>query len=217
MIGGIYNSNTGLNALQYKMNVLSNNIANVNTEGFKQEKVTFKALVDANRIVPSETAYDPNVGSIKETGRELDFAANGDAYFTIHSPQGDKYVKKGSFSCDNSGYLIDHNGNRIAGVNGEVRMVKGKPDQDFSLVKIINKEYLVWTADGFETDPANISKISKSEGKALQGMLETSNVDLTYSLSEMIRIGRGFSFNSKMITTQDELLKKAAEEIGSLK
>ena len=214
MIEGIYNSNTGLSALQHKMDIIANNIANANTKGFKQEKVTFRELVDANRIVPSERNTDHSIGSIKQTGRELDFAVNENVYFTVHTPRGDRYIKKGSFFCDSSGYLTDQNGNRIAGIDGEVRMVNSKPDRDFLLVEIQNKENLVWTADGFETDPANVS-ISGS--KALQGALETSNVDLTYNLVEMMRIGRGFSFNSKMITTQDEMLKKAAEEIGSLK
>lgn len=216
MIKGIYCTNTGLNALQNKMNTLANNVANINTEGFRQERIVFKSLINNNGVALAGTAVDFSLGSIKETGRELDFAINGDAFFKVLTPQGDRYIRRGSFSCDDSGYLTDKNGNRIAGISGEVKMVKGEPDQDFYLAGIQDKEYLTWTADGFMLSDS--TKATKQECiEVLRGKLETSNVDLIYNLSEMIHTGRHFSLNSKMLVSQDELLKKAADEIGSLK
>jgi len=216
MLTGIYCSNTGLNAMAQKMNTISNNLANVNTEGYKQEKISFKPfLKKTNGVVPAGTAADFSTGSPKETGREYDFAINGDAFFVVQTEQGDRYIRNGSFSCDASGYLTDKNGNRIAGVSGSIKMVDGKPDQKFSLVTIQDKEHLVRQADGFmATDQA---EVSPADYEVSQGKLENSNVDLINNLSEMIITSRNYAFNGKILMSQDEMLTRAANDIGSLK
>ena len=95
-------------------------------------------------------------------------------------------------------------------------MVDGKPDQKFSLVTIKNKEYLTQTENGFMASAqAGVSNQATSE--VIQGKLESSNVDLIYNLSEMISMSRIYSLNSKMLMSQDDMLKKAANEIGLLK
>ncbi len=217
MIRGIYCSNTALNAIQQKMDIIANNLANVNTEGFRQEKISFKTWIkEMYGVTPAPIKGDYSPGSLRETGREYDFAINGDAFFKISTAQGDRYIKNGSFNSDESGYLIDRNGNRVVGVSGEVKMINGKPDQEFYLVNFKNKEYLNQTSIGFEAfDSADISQISNME--VLQGQLEGSNVDLINNLTEIMSTARNYSINSKLVTSQDEMLKKAVEEIGSLK
>lgn len=217
MIRGIYCSNTGLNAMGHKMNTIADNLANVNTEGFKQERAIFKDFInEAFGVVPDGNAADLSSGSLIHTGRECDFAIEGDAFFKVKTAQGDRYTAYGSFRCDEEGYLTDKNGNRIAGVSGDVRMENGKPDQEFALVTVKDKGYLIRTADGFMA--AEQTEISEQATyRVIQGKLESSNVDLIYNLSEMIAASRYFSLNSKMIMSQDEILKKAAEEIGALK
>jgi flagellar basal body rod protein FlgG len=102
------------------------------------------------------------------------------------------------------------------GATGAVKMVDGKPDQDFYLVDILNKETLSKFNLGFTASAETIMS-QNTDLKPVQGSLQNSNVDMIYNLSEMITTARGHSFNSKMISYQDELLKKATEEIGSLK
>jgi flagellar basal-body rod protein FlgG len=217
MLRGIYCSNTALNAMQEKMDNIANNLANVNTEGFRQEKIAFKTWIkEIYGISSTEIKKDFSTGNLKETGREYDFAINGDAFFKVNTAQGDRYIKNGSFNADESGYLMDINGNKVAGVSGEVKMVNGKPDQEFFLINIKNKEHINHTNQGFEaSDLAEISRITNVE--VIQGQLEGSNVDLIYNLTEMINTSKNYSFNSKILMSQDEMLKKAAEEIGSLK
>lgn len=216
MLNGIYCSNTGLNAMAQKMNTISNNLANVNTEGYKQEKISFKPFLNkTNGVVPAKTAVDFRTGSPKETGREYDFAINGDAFFVVQTEQGDRYIRNGSFSCDASGYLTDKNGNHIAGVSGSIKMVDGKPDQKFSLVTIQNKEHLIRQADGFMA--TGQAGVSPADYEVSQGKLENSNVDLINNLSEMIITSRNYAFNGKILMSQDEMLTRAANDIGSLK
>lgn len=216
MLTGIYCSTTGLNAMTQKMNTISDNVANVNTEGFKQEKIAFKPFLnEINGAVSAGKYVDYSTGGQKETGRIYDFAINGDAFYTVKTDQGDRYIRNGSFNCDASGYLTDKNGNRIAGVSGDIKMVDGKPDQKFALAGVNNKETLVRQADGFMASAQ--TEVSQADYEVSQGRLETSNVDLIYNLSEMIVTSRNYSLNSRMLMSMDEIMKKAANDIGAIK
>lgn len=217
MIRGIYCSNTGLNAMESKLDSLAHNLANANTAGFKQEKIYFRNFINEREGVKAGgVATDFRNGSVTVTGRTYDFAVSGDTFFTVNTENGPAYTQAGSFQCDSQGYLYDQNGNQVVGVTGAVKMVDGKPDQDFYLVDILNKETLSEFNLGFTASDATVMS-QNTNLKPVQGSLENSNVDMIYNLSEMITTARGHSFNSKMISYQDELLKKATEEIGSLK
>lgn len=218
MLRGIYCSNTALNAMGQKMNTIADNLANVNTEGFKQERTSFKNFIDeAYGVEAARNTIDFAAGSLIETGRACDFAIIGDAFFKVRTGQGDRYITNGAFNCGGDGYLTDRYGNKLAGAAGDVMMVNGKPDQDFVLVTVRDKSQLIRTPQGFmAAGETGVSELQENF-QVLQGKLQSSNVDLIYNLSEMITAARYFSLNSKMIMSQDELLKKAAEEIGSLK
>jgi flagellar basal body rod protein FlgG len=198
------------------MNTISDNIANVNTEGFKQEKIAFKPFLnEINGAVTAGKYVDFSAGNQKETGRAYDFAINGDAFFTVKTDQGDRYIRNGSFNCDASGYLTDKSGNRIAGVSGDVKMVDGKPDQKFAMVAVNNKETLVRQGEGFIASAQ--TEISSADYEVNQGRLENSNVDLIYNVSEMIVTSRNYSLNTRMLMSMDDLMKKAANDIGTIK
>jgi flagellar basal-body rod protein FlgF len=217
MLRGVYCSNSGLNAMQQKLDVIANNIANVNTEGFKQDKMSFKTFKDEiYGVMPPKIVTDFSAGDLRETGRIYDFAVKGDAFFKIDTPQGARYIRNGSFQSDAAGYLVDNNGNKVVGVTGDVKIVNGKPDQDFYLVSFQNKDNLTKTATGFSA--ADAVGMSKAENiQVMQGFVENSNVDLIQNMTEMMSIARNYELNSHMMMSQDEILKKAVEEVGSLK
>jgi flagellar hook-basal body protein len=205
-----------MNAMSQKIDTLSNNVANVNTEGFKQEKISFKPFLNEfNGVVSAGNYVDYSAGNQKVTGGEYDFFINGDAFFTVKTDQGDRYIKNGSFSCDASGYLTDKNGNRVAGVSGDIKMVDGKPDQKFALADVKNKETFVRGTGGFMA--SDQTEISPADYEVTQGSLETSNVDLIYNLSEMIVTSRNYTLNSRMLMSMDDIMKKEANDIGAIK
>jgi len=217
MIRGIYCSNTGLNAVQKKMEVIADNLANVNTDGFKQGKISIKTFKEEiNGVMADKISSDFSDGSEKETDIICNFAIEGDAFIKLSNEQGYIYTRNGSFSISEEGYLVDNYGNKVVGVNGEVKMVDGKPDQDFYLASFKNKESLSRTDGGFlATDDSG--EAQAEDIQILQGFVESSNVDLVQNMTDMISVARSFSLNSRMITSQDEMLKKAVEEVGSLK
>lgn len=217
MIRGIYCSNTGLNALQKKMEVIADNLANANTDGFKQGKISIKTFKEEiNGVIADKISSDFSEGSEKQIGNIYNFAFQGDAFFKLKTDQGYIYTRNGSFSVNEEGFLVDNYGRKVVGTNGEIKMADGLPDQDFYLASFKSKETLARTEGGFLTTDPNAE--TKAEGiKVKQGYVEASNVDMVQNMTDMISISRSFSLNSRMITTQDEMLKKAVEDVGSLK
>ncbi len=217
MIRGIYCSNTGLNALQKKMEVIGDNLANANTDGFKQEKIAIKTFQEEiNGVMANKITSDFSDGSEKETGNICNFAIEGDAFFKLQTDQGYIYTRNGSFTVNEEGYLVDTFGRKVVGTTGAIKMVDGAPDQDFYLASFANKESLTRTEGGFlATAPGAETKAENIN--VLPGFVEASNVDLVQNMTDMINVSRSFALNSRMITSQDEMLKKAVEEVGALK
>ncbi len=217
MMRGIYNSNTSLNALQQKIDVTGNNIANSATDGFKESKLgvrTFKEEI--NGVAADRLKINFAQGTLRETGDPNNFAIEGDGFFKINTGEGTMYTRQGAFQTNAEGYLITSQGYKVAGLNGEVKMVDGQPDQPLALTSFAHAEYLVPVEGGFIASE-QCGAGEAGEAAVKQGFLEASNVDPAQNLVDLITVSRAYSINSRMITAQDEILKKAAEEVGALK
>ena len=147
MIRGIYSGAAGMNVLQEKMNVLANNLANVNTNGFKRNQAIAKSfneqlinLVDTNKdtsnlnpigsLCQGATVDKINTyftqGDLQQTWHDTDLALDGEGFFKVNGPEGDYYTRDGAFSPDKEGYLISSRGYRLMGQNGPVKTEPGK-------------------------------------------------------------------------------------------
>lgn len=133
----MYSAVSGLQAHQTKMNVIGNNIANVNTYGFKASRVTFSDVfyqtmsgasaptTNGGGTNPTQLGYGAKVNSIDvintragsaTTDRALDVYINGDGYLPVKDSEGViKYTRVGVLSFDEAGNLIDRNGNMVLG------------------------------------------------------------------------------------------------------
>ncbi len=124
---------TGLDAQQTRMAVISNNLANVNTTGYKQSRAAFEDLIyqnirqsggqtSQNTLLPSGLQLGTGVnivateklhtqGNIQQTGNHLDMAINGRGFFQILLPNGDiGYSRDGSFTLDSTGQVVNSSG-----------------------------------------------------------------------------------------------------------
>ena len=137
MLGSMYSAVSGLSAHQTKMNVIGNNIANVNTYGYKASRVTFSDVFyqtmsgasaptsNGGGTNPTQLGYGSKVSSIDvintragsaTTDRALDVYINGDGYLPVKDSNGVvKYTRIGVLSFDLSGNLVDRNGNQVLG------------------------------------------------------------------------------------------------------
>ncbi|QKF82915.1 flagellar basal-body rod protein FlgG [Halarcobacter ebronensis] len=133
MIRGLYTAATGMNAMQNQIDVTSNNIANVNTIGFKQDRAEFQDLMyeslNYTSGLTSETTMNPTgidvglgvktsgvqknfkEGDLQTTNNTLDLAIQGNGFFQITMPNGDiAYTRGGAFKLDNEGNLVNGSG-----------------------------------------------------------------------------------------------------------
>lgn len=139
MLRSLYSGVSGLTAHQTKMDVIGNNIANVNTHGFKASRVTFsdvyyqtiksatEGTTTSGGVNPSQIGYGVSVGSIdtdmsrsgfESTGNTLDLSIAGEGFFQIQDKAGNIfYTRAGIFTIDNNGNLVDANGNFVLGVS----------------------------------------------------------------------------------------------------
>jgi flagellar basal-body rod protein FlgG len=133
MLRAIWNSRSAMNAQQEKLDSISNNMANVNTAGYKREDTNFQDLVyetlnrvgyptnpdgvntiNGTGVKTTQWIRDTSQGSIKETGLRTDMAIDGDGFFRVTLADGTAaYERAGNFSVDAAGNLVDADGNRL--------------------------------------------------------------------------------------------------------
>ncbi len=150
MVRGIYTGASGMMATMEEMNTVANNLANVNTDGYKYETSVLKSFpemlirrTDADGLVTFPLgSYDlaPVVGkmgtgvefnesyvrfeqgSLEGTENQFDFALEGQGFFAVQTADGERYTRSGNFDVSNDGYLVDMHGNRVLGQNGPIRI-----------------------------------------------------------------------------------------------
>lgn len=136
MITALYSAATGMEAQETNINVIANNLANVNTTGFKRSRANFQDLLYHNeRAVGSPASADTQVptgiqvglgtrtasvekvyteGDLEQTGSDLDLAIKGDGFFQVGMPNGDTaYTRDGSLKKDSEGRLVTADGNPV--------------------------------------------------------------------------------------------------------
>ena len=132
----LYSAATGMNAQQTNMDVISNNLANVDTNGFKKSRADFQDLMYQTKVVPgASTGQDTNnptglqvgtgvktvgtkklfsQGNFKDTSNPLDVAIEGNGFFQIQLPDGTTaYTRNGSFKLDNAGNVVNSDGYKL--------------------------------------------------------------------------------------------------------
>ena len=139
MFQGFYDLAANMITQNRKMNVISNNMANVSTPGFKSDQLietTFRDEIlyryDRDGKTPfggvsrvntvDERITDYNQGGLRPTTNVLDFALNGNGFFAIQTATGVVYSRNGSFSVDNERYLCLEGVGRVLGQNGPIRL-----------------------------------------------------------------------------------------------
>lgn len=141
MVRGQYIAATGMMLQRKKMEVVTNNLTNVETAGYKKENLISVSFADVliQRIndpaVVSQRAnvgplnfgthvdyidVDHSEGGIEVTEHPFDFALLGDAFFAVETPAGERYTRAGAFFANREGYLCDGEGNYVLGNNGPI-------------------------------------------------------------------------------------------------
>ncbi len=244
MNSGMYAALSGSIAAMRRMDTISNNLANVNTPGFKKDKMLFESMLASTTtppVVPPRTTADPilqkdnvyidySVGSASQTGNPLDFSIDGDGFFVIQTPQGRAYTRQGNFRLSADGTLVTADGFPVLGQNGVIRIqggqvdvnskgemkVDGTPADTLSIVDF-PKPYNLTKVSSAQFIPANPQQAPQAAtGSIRQGQLEGSNVDSITEMVQMIETTRYFETCQRVIKGFDDMVGKAANDLGKL-
>ena len=261
MLKGLYTAYTGMVNEQHRMDVITNNLANANTNGYKKEGATSQAFDDVlaykikdmseaagtvrglgvnNLGVKIGEGYtDYSQGPIKGTENAFDLALSGPGFFEISytNKEGEtstKYTRDGSFTMDQQGFLVTHDGDFVCGENGA--RIKLDPLLDFrvdtsgnimqgddntpvaqiGIVDFQDYNYLEKFGENCYQTVEGAKETLEVEAKVYQGYLETSNISVVTEMVNMINISRAYETSQKVIQTYDGSLEIAVNQLGKL-
>jgi len=228
-------------ALQRQMDVVANNVANINTTGFKSEQMLFEdymmpvardrdfGYADQRLAYTQDwaTVHDFSAGATVQTGNPLDLALNGNGFLAVETPQGEQYTRAGSLQIDNAGTLVDLNGNPVLSQSGPLRFTPDETDLTIApdgtvstsegikgvlrLVEFDRPQDLARSGDNLFSGGAPRAATGT---QVVQGSIEKSNVSGVSAMAEMIRVQRSYESVTNLMQRQDELRRTAIQRLG---
>lgn len=238
MESSLYVSAAAQRNMKKQLTVIANNIANVNTAGFRTESVDFKSLVSRT---PNEDVHFPTVakmytstqqGALEQTDNPLDVAITGSGWFAINTPAGTAYTRDGRFQITALGELQTLEGNAVLDAgSGPIQLDPQGGPPDFSPDgRILINGRIVGNIGLFEvpqetmvgrysnsaifTDTPGIPVVAGSGNSISQGFIENSNVNPMKELASLIAITKTYTNASNLIERADRTLSKAVNELG---
>lgn len=255
-------SKTGLDAQQRDISVISNNLANASTIGFKKDRTIFEDLLYQNINQPGgQSTQDTELpsglmigagakvvatqknfsqGNMQTTDNAMDIMINGPGFFEILMPDGTiAYTRNGQFTLNNEGDLVtpgaghplqpainipDDAQSVTIGQDGEVSVkIAGEAQNQvvgqINLAMFINPAGLEPRGENLyvETSASGQPQVNvpgiDGTGSLVQGALETSNVNVTEELVNLIESQRVYEMNSKVISSVDQMLAFATQQL----
>jgi flagellar basal-body rod protein FlgF len=216
-------------ALRTKLDVAANNVANLETTGFRAQQLSFQeylapikdqevgakperplSLVDATSAFTSSSA-----GAIQTTGNPLDFAIDGNAYFAVQTDHGERYTRDGSFTLDGTGRIVTMDGQPVLADSGVVTVppeaseitvdssgqisTKQGALGRLRLVSFASRTSLQAEGGNLFESDRTPNETNASSVRILQGAVERSNVQATFEMSRLAEINRSYEMAGKLL------------------
>jgi flagellar basal-body rod protein FlgF len=228
---------SGLRARMQALDLLSNNLANSSSSGYKLDR-EFYSLYNGGESATGLEAELPFVkgqwtdfsqGTLTPTGNPLDLALTGQGFFVATGPTSSLYTRNGSFHTSSSGTLVTEEGYPVQGVNGTIQTKSQQPvdisedgtvRQNGSVIgqlKVVdfpNRAILSKAAGSYFTNSDPKAKPVASQATVSQGRLEQSNVAPAESAVRLVDVMRQFEMLQKAIMTTTDMNKQAIQEVA---
>mgnify|MGYP003338286366 CR=1 FL=1 len=225
-IHGIVNTARSLGYWLRSQEVTANNLANANSDAFKVDRITARQL-DGAPFPQAVMHTDLRQGTLRETGRPLDVALEGDGFLVVRTEQGDRLTRGGSLQLDRSGQLTDANGAPVLGDKGPIVASGGSLELhgDGSVVvdgAIVGRLRVVQVptdrlqkagAGRFQAlvDP---QPVTDSTVRVRQGRIEEPNVDPLIGMVDLVAIQRAYAANLDALHAMDGVLGTVVNQVG---
>jgi flagellar basal-body rod protein FlgF len=231
-------------ALAREFEVVANNIANVNTNGFRRRSSTFaeylmpQASADdfarqdrkISYVIDQGTWVSSQPGAVERTGEPLDVAIQGNGFFVVEGGnREERYTRNGSFTINAQGQLVTSDGNPVLGISGPLSFSRNETDitinPDGSIVSSIGQRGRLKLAV-FDNQQALVNEGQNlfsgagarqpnvGEVRLEAGSIEKSNVQPVLEIARMIEISRAYSSVAQMLQRTDELRRTAIQRLA---
>lgn len=237
----IYSSLSAMRAAMARQTMTANNLANVNTSGFRAEMSSSQALwtkgdgFDSRVVTSGEvTSADLTEGTVSETGRDLDVAIQGKAMLAVQSREGDEaYTRRGDLQINDSGLLTTGDGRPVLGDGGPITLppydkIVIAGDGTISIVPQGGDASQMQQVDRLKLVAQNGTDIAKGldglfrprdggtlasdpDAKVRQGAIESSNVNAAGTMIDMIEASRDWDMQVKMMSAAQDIDKASTE------
>lgn len=251
MIKGIYNAASGMLTTAKQMDIISNNLANADTDGYKREDGIQESFPEM-LVKKLERGKNPdNIGSLgtgtrleesytdfasgnfKYTGNDLDLALKDEGFFVVETPQGRRYTRNGDFALNDRGQIVSGQGFPVVSTDNTPLQIEAGSSIRFDgsgylhsedieelqlqVVDFADKSQLQKFGENlYQINPEaeDVEEEIVENYQILPGYLEASNVNVVEEMSKMIAVNRLYEANQKVISSIDESLGKAVNEVG---
>ncbi len=233
-------------ALWKQMDIVSNNMANMNTAGYKQDGVLFTLYInetpDAEGIGAMPQFFTQDFanyhnfmeGDFKYTGNTLDVAIKGDGFFCVETADGEKYTRKGQFTLDQDGAIVTSEGDYVLSENntplfiapGETEITISESGDVITENGVVGKLKVAKFADNqklkklsgvlFENVKDNAVTYGSGNVRIAQGMVENSNVNAIAEMTNLVKIQRSYDYVQQMIDEEHNRLSNTISTYAEL-
>lgn len=237
MVNPVYTTLTRQSGLMREMQVLAHNVANLSTAGFRREGVIFTEFVRnlggtedplSMAAANARQTYQTQ-GTLNMTGGTMDLAIEGDGFFVIETPQGERLTRNGHFATNAQGEMVTADGFRLLDAGGAPLFIPAdarsitigrdgtisSEDQPLGQIGLMRPESAaeLRRAQGTLLEP--LGDLIPAENTILhQGFLEESNVNPITEMARMIEIQRAYEMGQKFLEREDERVRNVIQTLG---
>lgn len=251
MIKGLYSAVSAMVMNANRQQVISHNIANLQTPGFKQILTTAQDFMPAQAVYTNgnlqtspiefvgtlglgtqvgQEFIDFGAGAMQNTNNPLDFALQGNGFFTVKTADGNRYTRDGRFLRDAENTLVTVDGYQVLDDAGQtIELPDGEVSVSPEGILSVNGTEVATLGIGVFADPE--AELEHTEGnlftgpaastgeevpQVVQGYLETSNANPSQLMTQLVEVGRSYEAAQKLVQNQDELLGKTIASLGRI-
>jgi flagellar basal body rod protein FlgG len=251
MIKGLYSAVSAMVMNAARQQVLSHNIANMQTPGFKQILTTAEDFMQNQSVYSSDNTLNGSVdyigklglgtqigpefidfgqGALQSTGNQLDFALQGNGFFNVKTPDGNRYTRDGRFLRDAGNTLVTVDGFQVLDDAGQpIQLPEGEISVTSDGAVSVNGTAVAKLGIGvFANPPTDLqhtegnlftgptASTSQDAPQVAQGYLETSNANTAQLMTQLVEVARSYEAAQKLVQNQDELLGKTIASLGRI-
>lgn len=234
MDAAMYKALSGAVAQMRHLEVASQDLANANTAGYKNQRLAFSEVLarglpaddrPGGMVAVANQRTELGQGQVYTTGNPFDLALEGDGFFVIQTGRGERYTRNGGFTLKSDGSLTTSTGDPVLGDGGPLQITGGKIEVavdgtvrseqgeigKIRIVKFVDpRQVSKEGANLFLTAPSNVEVSSAT--RVVQGAIEQSNVSPINGMVSLITINRQFEAYERAMKLMDSVTEKAISE-----